>query len=121
MPWVAVDSDDGLPWPVPPPMAALNRARRHRLYPGAPGTSARLRPGGYQWYQFHAHCPDARQLQLVHALYICTSAPVRQGDGFVMQKFYFSAAGTFQWLHLRAAESASAWRFSDFVFHMHYA
>ncbi len=121
MPWVAVDVDDGIPWPVPPPMAVLNRARRHRLYPEALAGHKWLCPGGYKWYDFHVYCPDTLRMQHVNVLYVCTYTPVRQGDGFAMQKFYFSADYQWEWLHVRAAASACAWRFSDYIFHIHYA
>ncbi len=117
MPWVAVNADDGIPWPGAAPMAALNRARRHRVYTDC----AWLLPGGYQWHAFRAYCPDSHMLQHVNVLYVCTHAPEQQGDCFTVQKYYFSDNYHVQWMHVRAASTARAWRFSDFIFHVYYA
>ncbi len=48
-------------------------------------------------------------------------AHVLQGDCFTVQKYYFSGDYHFQWMHVRAASTARAWRFSDFVFYVYYA
>ena len=102
-------------------MAALNRARRHRVFPDTPDASTWMFPGGYQWRAFRVFCHDSLQMQHVSVLYVRTHAPVQQGNCFTVQKFYFSGDYHLQWMHVRAAATARAWRFSDFVFHVYYA
>ncbi len=71
-PGAAVSVADGIPWPLDPPLAALNMARAHRLTPDSPGAGDWVRVGGYKWLSFRKYCYISRQLQHVMCC-ICVS------------------------------------------------